>query len=84
MTIPLSQCKTCGARVVAQVLDYRTSRRYCASCFPRPIPNEAAAHLLLAAKMDVIYKRTGSLDSYPLEHRLADLKQWAEEYGEPQ
>lgn len=59
----------CGEKVLSLITDLATGSKVCFHCDPDQTSNEVR----VARKMHEIYMSTGSLDSYPISERLANL-----------
>ena len=66
--VTLRVCPECGASVLSLLIDFATGRRFCHECHD---PNSREA--IVARKIDD-HAAAGTLDQYPIEERIADLK----------
>lgn len=69
MTLDLKTCPSCGAQVTVLITDYKTQKRFCHNCAPEE-PSAAAK----VSKKIHDHVVAGTLDRYPLEERLKDLR----------
>ena len=74
-SVPLVTCPTCLAQVTALMVDFATQRRFCHEC-----ATTSSTAVKVARKIHE-HNLQGTLDEYPIEDKIRDLRVEAEEPG---
>ena len=71
-------CPSCGAEDVSVITNLATGERFCPRC---ATSEEVESPVVKVARKIAEHEKAGTLDQYPLEERLADLR--GEKYVKP-